>query len=267
MNYKIGFIGCGNMGGSLVKAVAKAGYTENIYITDFDINKVKALCDELSVNPSNIESIASECDYIFIGVKPQVISACFDSIKDILLNRKSKFVIVSMAAGVKISDIKTISGSNSVIRIMPNLPVALGKGVVLACCENVSEEQKLVFEKIMSASGVFDWLDEKFIDAASAVSGCGPAYAYMFIEALADGAVACGLPRDKAMLYAAGMLSGSAEMVLNSGKHPGKLKDEVCSPGGSTIAGVKALEDGCFRGSVINAVISAYEKTLDLGKK
>lgn len=266
MDKKIGFIGCGNMGGALVKTVAKAGYAENVFITDFDENKVKALCDELSVNSCDIKTVATECDYIFIGVKPQVIANCFESIKDTLAERNTDFVIVSMAAGVKINDIKAMSGAESVIRIMPNLPVALGKGVVLACSDGVSDDAKDLFEKIMSASGVFDWLDEKFIDAASAVSGCGPAYAYMFIEALADGAVSCGLPRDKAMLYAAGMLSGSAEMVLNSGKHPGKLKDEVCSPGGSTIAGVKALEDGCFRGSVINAVISAYEKTLDLGK-
>ncbi|MBP9989374.1 MAG: pyrroline-5-carboxylate reductase [Ruminococcus sp.] len=266
MNKKIGFIGCGNMGGALIKAVANAGYSDSIFIADFDASKVKALSDSFGVNDSNSDYISENCDYIFIGVKPQVISDCFSSIKATLHNRKFQPVIVSMAAGVRIEDIKKMSGIDSIIRIMPNLPVSLGKGVVLACSENVNDENKSIFETLMSESGVFDWLDEKFIDCASAVSGCGPAYAYMFIEALADGAVACGLPRDKALLYAAGMLSGSAEMVMQSGKHPGKLKDEVCSPGGSTIAGVKALENGSFRGDVMNAVIDAYERTLELGK-
>lgn len=266
MEKTFGFIGCGNMGGALVRAVANAGFAKNICIADFDKSKTEALANELGVVVSDSAEIAKECKYIFIGVKPQVIRNCFDSIKDILAKRETDFVLVSMAAGIKIESICEMSGSSSIIRIMPNLPVALGKGVVLASFLDVNESDRLFFEQAMSKAGVFDWIDEKLIDAASAVSGCGPAYAYMFIEALADGAVACGLPRDKAMLYAAGMLSGSAEMVLASGKHPGKLKDEVCSPGGSTIAGVKALENSAFRAGVMNAVIDAYKKTLDLSK-
>ena len=130
---------------------------------------------------------------------------------------------------------------------------------------NVTAQELADFEAMMEHSGVVDRIDEKLIDAASAVSGCGPAYAYMFIEALADGGVKCGLPRAKAIRYAAQMLLGSAEMVLQSGKHPELLKDEVCSPGGSTIAGVAALEEHGFRSACIDAVDAAYEKTKKLG--
>ena len=159
-------------------------------------------------------------------------------------------------------------GNYPVIRIMPNTPASIGKGMILyAQNNNVTKEETDIFVNDMSGAGVLDSIDEKLIDAASAVSGCGPAFVYMFIEALADGAVECGLPRQKAMLYAAQTVLGSAELVLKSGKHPGELKDAVCSPGGTTIAGVHALENGAFRANAINAVSDAYKKTLELGKK
>ena len=120
---------------------------------------------------------------------------------------------------------------------------------------------------MMAPAGLVDQVPEGMIDAASAVSGCGPAYVYLFIEALADGGVACGLPRDKAQAYAAQMVAGAAQMVLQSGQHPGALKDAVCSPGGTTIQGVRTLEEGGFRAAAMDAVIAAYEKTLELGKK
>ncbi len=261
-----GFIGCGNMGGALAKAVYLAGYGNDILLADPDTQRVKTLSSEISAVASDAETVARECSFVFIGVKPQVLSECFDCIKNILADRVDKPVIVSMAAGVCVSDIKKMSGIDSVIRIMPNMPVSVGSGIVLACSENVTDKQKSIFEKSMSCAGIFDWIDEKFIDSASALSGCGPAFVYMFAQALADGAVACGLPRDKAILYAAGTLSGSARMILESGKHPEKLKDEVCSPGGSTIMGVKALEDEGMRGAVLNAVIAAYNRTKELGK-
>lgn len=266
MSRTFGFIGCGNMGGALAKAVSEAGYKNDILLSDIDKEKVKTLAEEISAIPSDAEIIAKECKFIFIGVKPQVIAECFSKIKENLTERNDKPIIVSMAAGVSISRIKEVSGVDSIIRIMPNMPVSVGSGVVLAVSENVYDEDRLSFEKAMNKAGVFDWLEEKFIDAASALSGCGPAFAYMFAQALADGAVACGLPREKAILYAAGTLKGSAQMILETGKHPEKLKDEVCSPGGSTIMGVKALEDEGMRGAAINAVLAAYKRTLELGK-
>ena len=257
---KIGFIGCGNMGGALVKAAAKAGYSDEIYICDSFAEKTEALSKELGVHVSDSATIAAECDFIFMGVKPQVIDKAFAEISDILAKRDD-CTLVSMAAGVAIERFRELSGAKHIIRIMPNMPVSVGEGVVLASRFEVDDESAEKFNSIMKCAGIVDWIDEKLIDAGCAISGCGPAYVYMFIEALADGAVSCGLPRDKAMLYAAQTVLGSARSVIESGKHPGKLKDEVCSPGGTTIAGVKALEDGAFRSNAMNAVIAAYEKT------
>jgi pyrroline-5-carboxylate reductase len=139
--------------------------------------------------------------------------------------------------------------------------------MILWCAsDEVTDRERQAFVEVMSECGRLDMLDERFIDAASAISGCGPAFVYMFAEALADGGVTCGLPRDKAMLYAAEMIRGAAGMILATGKHPGVLKDEVCSPGGSTIEGVRTLEEGAFRGVTADAVVSAYEKTKLLGK-
>lgn len=258
---KIGFIGCGNMGGALARAVKLAGYNE-ILVADHNKSKCDALKNDIGAVVTDAKTVASECDYIFMGVKPQVFAKAFDEIKADINNNA---VIVSMAAGISIEKVQSFSGIDSVIRIMPNMPVSVGAGVVLASCENISDEKKAEFTSVMSKSGIFDWLDESKIDAASALSGCGPAFVYMFIEALADGAVACGLPRDKALLFAAGTLEGSAKAMIENGKHPEKLKDEVCSPAGSTIMGVKALEDGGFRSASMNAVIEAYKRTKELG--
>ena len=134
------------------------------------------------------------------------------------------------------------------------------------CGRGVSRAQLDACKAILAPAGLVDEIDEKLIDAASCVSGCGPAFAYLFMEALADGGVACGLPREQALRYAAQMVAGSAEMVLQSGRHPGQLKDAVCSPGGTTIQGVRALEANGFRSAAMEAVLAAYEKTLKLGK-
>ncbi len=257
---KIGFIGCGNMGGALIKAAANAGYSKNIYVFDSFEQKARQLCDELGVNISDGKTIVNECDYVFIGVKPQVIETVLSQFKENFAKR-SDCILVSMAAGVSVAQISDFSRANKIIRIMPNMPVSVGEGMILASGYKVDENEIADFNDIMKCAGRVDWIDEKLIDAGCAVSGCGPAYVYMFIEALADGAVSCGLPRDKALLYAAETVLGSAKAVLESGKHPGKLKDEVCSPGGTTIAGVKALEDKAFRSAAMNAVIEAYNKT------
>ena len=267
MSKTFGFIGCGNMGGALAKAVSEAGFADDIILADINTQKVNSLSAEIFAEHSDALTVTRECKFIFIGVKPQMISDCFKEIKSELDSRESKPVIISMAAGVSVSTIKDLSGVDSVIRIMPNMPVSVGSGVVLACAEGLSEEQKGVFEHAMSKAGILDWLDEKFFDVASAVSGCGPAFVYMFAQALADGAVMNGLPRDKALLYAAGTLDGAAKMLLESGKHPEELKDNVCSPNGSTIMGVKALEDGRMRGVVMSAVLASYIRTKELGKQ
>ena len=153
-----------------------------------------------------------------------------------------------------------------VIRIMPNTPCAVGSGVILYDAnEQVTPEELEKFATAMSGAGLLDRLEERLIDAGSAVAGCGPAFACLFLEALADGGVACGLPRQKAVVYAAQMLKGTASLLLETGQHPGAMKDAVCSPGGSTIAGVRKLEENGFRGAAMDAVIAALERTAELG--
>ncbi len=150
---------------------------------------------------------------------------------------------------------------------MPNTPTAIGKGMIQYCRNCLVTDAVLTdWLTDMAPCGHLDPLEERLIDAASALSGCGPAYMYMFLEALADGAVACGIPRAKAMEYAAATMSGAAQMVLATGQHPGALKDAVCSPGGSTIAGVRALEQHGFRGAAMDCVIAAYNRNKELGK-
>lgn len=160
-----------------------------------------------------------------------------------------------------------VGGGFPIIRIMPNTPTGIGMGVIQYCANNlVSEEILADWLNDMEFCGLVDALDEKLIDAASALSGSGPAYMYIFLEALADGAVACGIPRQKAYEYAAMTMVGSAQMYLQTKQHPGALKDAVCSPGGSTIAGVKALEEGAFRAAVMNCVAATYNRNKELGK-
>ena len=195
-----------------------------------------------------------------------MMKAMLDGIAETLAERTDRFVLVTMAAGITINSIDEMLGAKyPVIRIMPNTPVAIGEGVVLySVSEDVFMDEITEFSNCMRNVGILDRLDENLIDAACAVSGCGPAFVYMFANALADGAVECGLPRAKAARYAAQTLIGSARLILESEKHPEQLKDEVCSPGGTTIAGVHALENAGFRGAVMDAVKAAFDKTKGL---
>lgn len=268
MNTTFGFIGAGNMGGALAQAAAKALDPRAITLADQCTEKAAALAQKLGCNQADTLSVAKSCEYIFLGVKPQVIGAMLSDIAPILKERTDGFALVSMAAGVAIADIRRMAGGDyPVIRIMPNIPVSVGGGMILYdATENVPQAAIDVFCENMRYAGLLDRLPEKLIDAGSALSGCGPAFVSIFAEALADGAVACGLPRDKAVKYAAQTLSGTAQMLLQSGQHPGALKDAVCSPGGSTIAGVTALEQNGLRAGAMEAVVCAYERTLELGK-
>ena len=181
---------------------------------------------------------------------------------------EKKPLLITMAAGLTMQQIAEFAGCElPVIRIMPNTPVAIGKGVIQYCLNDLVSAQMLEeFLNDMRFSGVLDPLEERLIDAGSAISGSGPAYVYMFIEALADGAVACGIPRAKALEYAAATVIGAGEMILATGQHPGELKDAVCSPGGSTIAGVRALENHGFRAAAMEAVIATCCRNKELGK-
>lgn len=267
MKYEFGFIGCGNMGGAIADAVAKSVEGSKLACADYMEEKCVRLKDAYGFDVTDAEGIASESRFIVLGVKPQMMAKTLESIQEALKIRR-RFVLVTMAAGMKMSKITELAGGEyPVIRIMPNTPVSVGEGVVLYCAnELVSEEELEAFKSAMKYAGVLDALDEHLIDAASAVSGCGPAFVSMMIEAMADGGVECGLPRDKALLYAAETFAGTAKLLLETGKHPGKLKDEVCSPGGTTILGVHELERAGTRASLMNAVRAAYDKSVQMGK-
>ena len=257
---KFGFIGCGNMGGALAKALAHS--TKDILISDRSGN-AKPLAAELGCVYGSVAEAAG-CEFVFLGVKPQMMAGVLSPLQPIFAEKKP--ILVSMAAGLSLAQIEGFAGTSlPIIRIMPNTPCAVGKGMIPYCYNSlVTEEMLCVFLRDMAHAGCFDPIEERLMEAATAVAGCGPAFMYMFIEAMADGGVACGLPRASALEFAAQMVAGSAKLILESGKHPGVLKDAVCSPGGTTIQGVRALEAGNFRGTVMEAVIKAYEKNFDL---
>ncbi len=266
MYQTIGFIGTGNMGSAVACAVARSGLAETILLSNRTPAKAEKLAAELpnSARSSN-EEIARSAQLIFLGVKPQLMGLALSPLKPILSSREDRFVLATMAAGLSCDQIQDLLDLDCpVIRMMPNTPAAIGAGVVQYCGQGVTVEELDSFAALIAPAGLVDPVPESLIDAASALSGCGPAFAYLFLEALSDGGVACGLPRDKATAYAAQMLAGSARMALESGGHPGALKDAVCSPGGTTIQGVRALERSGFRGAAMEAVIAAYEKTLKL---
>ncbi len=262
MQFKFGFIGIGNMGGIILDTVLKSVKGEEICVCDSDKTKTDRVAD-MGVTVVDGATAASNSKYLFIGVKPQGFSSLFSAIKDYLTKDT---VIVSMAAGKDIAFIESLCHSGAkVIRIMPNTAAAVGEGVILySVGAKVDAVEVDDVADALKAAGVVDYIEENKIDAAAALSGCGPAFVDLFIEALADGAVACGLPRDKALLYAAKTVEGAAKTVTVTGKAPAELKDMVCSPGGTTIQGVRALEKGKFRSAAMEAVIAAYNKTKDL---
>lgn len=261
-----GFIGSGNMGGSLARAVCKAVGGDEVVISDKATAKAQLLASEIRCTAAEVSVVAQSAKFIFLGVKPQVMKSALDEIAPILERRTDRFVLATMAAGLKMSDFDDMLGVKyPIIRIMPNTPVSKGKGMILYTAnDRVYMDELSEFVDCLKFAGKVDKLEENLIDAASAVSGCGPAFVYLFAEAMADAGVECGLPRQKALEYAAQTLSGAAELLLTSGKHPGVLKDEVCSPGGTTIAGVHALEENGFRGTVMSAVKASFEKNKKL---
>lgn len=258
-----GFIGTGNMGGALARAARRKLAGENLLLANRTEAKAAALAEELGASLSNNQTIAANADYIFLGVKPQMMGELLYKIAPTLAERKDRFVLVTMAAGLTIEDIQRMAeGDYPVLRIMPNTPCSIGEGMVLYTSSlGVTEEEEQTFLEAMAGAGRFSPVPERLMDAGSAVAGCGPAFVDLFVEALADGGVACGLPRAAAMEFAAQMVLGSARLILESGRHPGELKDAVCSPGGTTIQGVRKLEEAGFRGTVMDAVIAACEKS------
>lgn len=264
---KIGFIGLGNMGASLAKSVLQAKTCDDILLANRSQAKVDAFIANFGGQASSNEKIFAEADVIFLGVKPAQFSDLLSQYQTILEKRES-LLLISMAAGLTLEKLaRLLSSHHRIIRIMPNTPVAIGKGVIsYVMSANCCAEDRELFCQLLDKAGLLVELGDGLIDAATGLAGCGPAFVYLFIEALADAGVKTGLPREMALKMAAQTVVGAGQMVLESQQHPGVLKDQVCSPGGSTIAGVASLEEHAFRGTVMDAVHQAYKRTQELGK-
>jgi pyrroline-5-carboxylate reductase len=256
------------MGFALLKG-ASAG--TNIFFTDADREKAQATADSLGAKVLSSNSEAAEKgDFVFLAVKPQVLSQVLSEISETAKKRlNSSFppVFISMAAGWSIKKIQeTLGAKLPIIRLMPNTPALIGRGMIaFSASPEVTAEKIAELETFISCTGIVDQVEERYMDAVTGLSGSGPAFVYLFIEAMADGGVSAGLPRDKALRYAAQTVLGAAAMVQETGMHPGELKDMVTSPGGTTIAGLTALENGAFRGTVIKAVEAAWRRSKELG--
>ncbi len=272
---KIAFIGAGNMGGALIMGICKAIDPQQVVIYDPDAEKTGALSAKTGcVVADSAEDAALSAEYVVLAVKPQVLRGVQAQLIPAMkqaAEKGSTQIILSIAAGITLADLDAIPLENGldlpVIRMLPNTPSEIGEGLnIYAVNDKMTDEKCTELEEMFSQCGLTEKVTEHILDVASAVSGCTPAFAYMFIDALADGAVRCGVPRDKAIKYAAQAVKGAAAMVLETGRHPDALKDAVCSPGGSTIVGVATLENAAFRAAAANAVFYANEKNMDLGK-
>lgn len=263
---KIGFIGTGNMGSSIIKGILSSKFeeNENINIFDLDKDKVNNLVKEYGVNAVNSEKeLAKNCDIIILSVKPHIIPIV---LKNLSGNVKKDTIILTIAAGISISVIENALGEDKkVVRTMPNTPAQVLSGMTAVTFnKNIENSEKEIIFKLLNSFGKSVEIEEKLMHAYTGISGSLPAYVYMFMEALADGGVLCGMPRNKAYEIVAQTVAGSAKMLLETGKHPGQLKDEVCSPAGTTIEAVRVLENGNFRGNVIEAVVACTEKSKEM---
>jgi len=262
MNRKLAFVGAGNMSSSIIRGVIRSGKAapSMIFATDIDENKLNALSEELhiQITTNNLEAI-EDADYIFLCVKPDKMpSVCHELRNHIAKNS----VIVSIAAGITQEDLRRFLGADKqIIRIMPNLPISVGEGMCMICENTKIDPSHIKYvEDMLSSLGECVILDEKYINAFVSLAGSSPAFIFMIIEAMADGGVLMGIPRDKSYRIASQAVLGSAKMVLDTGKHPGELKDMVCSPSGTTIEAVASLEETGLRHSLINAMKVCLQK-------
>lgn len=231
--------------------------------------KVEEFIRQYGGTASNLEQVFQDAEFIFLGVKPYQICPLLEEYKDIL-GQRSNLLLVSMAAGMELDKMARVVKNDRVglIRIMPNTPVAIGQGVIsLARTQAVTDQQVARVKQLLAGAGTLYEIEEKLMDPATAVAGCGPAFVYQMIEAMADAGVGLGLSREQALQMAAQTFKGAASMVIETGQHPGSLKDAVCSPGGSTIAGVNRLEQVGLRGDIIAGVEAAYKRTQEMGQE
>lgn len=268
MGIKLGFIGTGNMGAPLVKGAVRSGAAapKDIFIYDADREKAASLSRETGVvQAGNNSEVVRNSDYIVLAVKPNYIKSALDECRSSFDASK---ILVSIAVGVSAASLKKILGEASrVVRTMPNIPLLVGEGMTLLCFgDNISNDEKTAVRKIFEGSGRVEELEERLMSEVTALTGSSPAYVFMFLEAMADAAVQSGIPRAMAYRLAAQAVLGSAKMVLETGKHPAELKDQVCSPAGTTIEAVNALERNGFRFAVMDAMAECTKKAKEIGR-
>ena len=265
---KIGFFGAGNMSRAIVMSLVKNGLKpSSMMIFDIDDCAKNKLCDETgALQSANQKELVQQCKYIFLCVKPDAVEQLISSIHNFL---KPTQVLVSIAAGVTLTQLANYTATNQkIIRVMPNICAMVEESMSsVTYNSSVSEEDKKEVISILKPLGRVEEIDEKKIHAVTAVSGSSPAFVFMLIEALSDAAVCGGLPRDKSYRFAAQAVYGAAKMVLETGHHPAVLKDMVCSPGGTTIAAVRSLEEKGFRASIFEGVMDCITKSIDLACK
>lgn len=262
---KFGFIGMGNMGYAILKGLLQAYTKEEIIFTDVNRERAEQVAKETGAGYAESGALcAQEAEYVVLAVKPQYYNGVLEEIRPVLEEGQK---VISIAPGISIDSLKEKLGQDKrIIRAMPNTPALLGEGMTGVCYdkEKFSEAEQKEIQVFFQSFGKMHLVEERLMNAVVCVSGSSPAYVYMFIEALADSAVKYGLPRDAAYEMAAQTVLGSAKMVLETGEHPGMLKDKVCSPGGTTIAAVSALEECGFRSAVIKAADACYEKCTNI---
>lgn len=265
---KIGFIGAGNMGGAILGGIVNSGIIDNEHVmasakSDKTLEKIKS---EYKVHVTkNSQKVAKFADLIVIAVKPNIYDEVLEEIKDEIDEDK---IVITIAAGKTIESVeKIISDDKKIVRTMPNTPALVGEGMTsISPNKNITEEELNFVQALFDSIGKSEVVEEDLIHAVIGASGSSTAYTFMFIESIADGAVLAGMKRADAYKFAAQAVLGAAKMVLETGKHPGELKDMVCSPGGTTIEAVKVLEEEGLRGAVIQAVEACVEKSKEMSK-
>ena len=267
MTVKVGFIGAGNMGFAMIKGIINSKHinAKNVYVFDLDKEKLHVIKNEMKINVANsTEDIVENCDLIILAVKPNLV-------KSLLTDLKSKFdtnkILISVAVGIPIKTYEDIIGEDKkIIRTMPNLPAVVGEGMTLACCNSkVGEGEFEAVCKMFECMGEVEIIEERLLTEVTALTGSSPAYMFMILEAMADAAVLSGINRKLAYKLAAQAMLGSAKLFKESGLHPGELKDRVCSPSGSTIEAVTALEKNGLRYTIIEAMNRCTDKARDIG--
>lgn len=264
--WNLGFIGAGKMAESIAKGVVQSGLLPAARIRTAHLGPARRTAFQsfgVTVLDHN-DQVVEDSDVVVLSVKPQVVKGVVLELKPKL---SKKQLLVSVVAGVKLKDLQEWSGHDRFIRVMPNTPAAVGKAAsVMSLGTAATEDDAELISKLFGAIGKIWKADEKLFDAITGLSGSGPAYMFLAIEALADGGVAAGLPRDLALGLASQTVLGAATMATATGKHPGQLKDDVASPGGTTIAGIHELEKGGIRGIFMNAVVAAAKRSRELSQ-